>query len=197
MANEIISLSSTDAKEFFLWSKCYCEIDFPTYFDFHNLLKELDNAIDGKTDIEQICDPFIYLHKVDCGPNMVDIGKEKINLPSKMDKVNYVFYHNKDGNYAWRKFQLINPALYILLVNVITNDTNWTQIQKCFKAFQKNNKIKCCSIPFNANEEKNVPAQSATNWWKMIELQSIDLSLKFNWLAVTDITDCYGSLYVV
>ena len=33
------------------------------------------------------------------------------------------------------------------------------------------------------------------NWWNNVEQKSIELSLKYNWIGITDITDCYGSIY--
>lgn len=33
------------------------------------------------------------------------------------------------------------------------------------------------------------------NWWNDVEQKSIELSLKYNWIGITDITDCYGSIY--
>ena len=30
------------------------------------------------------------------------------------------------------------------------------------------------------------------NWWNNVEQKSIELSLKYNWIGITDITDCYG-----
>lgn len=46
------------------------------------------------------------------------------------DNVNHYIYHNKDGRYAWRKLQLVNPYLYISLTNLITESSVWEFIRK-------------------------------------------------------------------
>jgi hypothetical protein len=38
--------------------------------------------------------------------------------PSSCEKVNYKLFTNKDGQYAWRLFQLIHPVLYVDLVHL-------------------------------------------------------------------------------
>lgn len=172
MTEKITKLSADDARKFFLDAECYSTIDFPKYFDFQELLDRLSSEI---------------------GTNKLtssDIKKIK-----KVHDVNFIFYQNKDGNLSWRKFQLINPILYIYLVNVITDNSNWQEIQKCFDTFQKDSHIECCSIPYRTNDKSSTTANAVVNWWKKIELRSIELSLKYNWLAVTDLTDCYGALY--
>ena len=42
-------------------------------------------------------------------------------------------------------FQLIHPALYVHLVNVITTEENWGIIKNKFKGFKQDSNIVCCS----------------------------------------------------
>lgn len=118
--------------------------------------------------------------------------KSKTINPSTFDGVNYILYQNKDSNFAWRKSEIINPALYIILLNTITQTDNWKILQKHFKKCSYDQRLVCCSIPIDT---PNVQADTVSNWWENTEQQSIELSLDYNWLALTDITDCYGSLY--
>lgn len=172
MTEKITELSADDARKFFLNAKCYSTIDLPKYFDFQPLLDKLDAEI---------------------GTSL--LTQNQIKQIKKAHDVNYIFYQNKDGNLSWRKFQLINPILYVYLVNVLTDATHWQELQNCFGYFQKHPQIECCSIPCRTDNKSNIAADSVLNWWKTIELRSIELSLSYNWLAVTDLTDCYGALY--
>lgn len=173
MAEKVTEMSAEDARDFFLRAKCYSTIDLPKYFDFKTLLDNLAKEMEGK-DFDK------------------DIQNE--DPSKKYSDVNYIFYQNKDGNLAWRKFELIHPVIYIHLVNTITEANNWQTIIQRFNIFKTDN-IECLSIPRNPSNSSSFAADSVTNWWKQIVLRSIDLSLEYDWLANTDITDCYGSLY--
>ena len=115
--------------------------------------------------------------------------------PCQLENVNYKFIHNKDGKYAWRPFQLIHPALYVDLINKITSSENWQVLKKRFKEFSKNSNIRCYSIPCESVSKKNDKASTIKNWWNMVEQNSIKLALDYKYVAYTDITDCYGSIY--
>ncbi len=166
----ISELTNIEARKVLLNATSYSTIELPAYFDFQNLLDKLQKLYEE--DRINFCN---YRQAKD------------------IDKVNYNFYQNKDGNLSWRKLQLINPAIYVLLVNEITNDSNWSQIQKVLNQ-QDSYHIKCNSIPIVNN---NIVRKSDTiqNWWSSVEQESIIKSLRYNWLAITDITDCYGSIY--
>jgi hypothetical protein len=166
----ILELTHIEAREYFLKEESYCNIDLPKYFSFQSLLNKLSK----------------------CN----DIASLNIADANKYDDVNYTFLTNKDGKYAWRPLQLINPAIYIYLVNKITDQNNWGLIVKHFNKFQKNQKIQCCSIPITSikNKQSN-KAKSITNWWQRIEQQSLELALNYDCFLNTDIVDCYGSIY--
>ncbi|MDR0572701.1 MAG: cobalt transporter, partial [Tannerella sp.] len=75
----ILDLSSTEIRRFFLKQEIYCEIDLPKYFVFNNLLDELSKSITAT--------------------KLSDIW---IQDPKSLMDVNYTFYTNKDGEFAWR-----------------------------------------------------------------------------------------------
>jgi hypothetical protein len=64
--------------------------------------------------------------------------KSKWIYPSYYENVNYKLFTNKDGQYAWRLFQLIHPVLYVDLVHKITQEENWETIKTAFERFKKN-----------------------------------------------------------
>ena len=176
MKRTILELTDKDAHNYFLQASKFCEIDLPKYFDFQPLLAKLGDIIKNQ--------------------KLIDIQKEK---PNDHEFVNYRFLTNKDGNLAWRPFQIINPAIYICLINRITEHDNWELIKNRFAQFQENEKIKCYSIPLITsecdNQLKTDVSTSILNWWEEIEQQSIELALEYKCVLVTDITDCYGSIY--
>ncbi|CAA0176130.1 Reverse transcriptase (RNA-dependent DNA polymerase) [Tenacibaculum maritimum] len=166
----LLELSNTEARSFFLKKEKYSDIDLPKYFNFQPLLDSL--AVESNVD-------------------NIPLDKAK-----KLNNVNYKLLTNKDGKYAWRPLQLINPVIYVNLVNLITKEYNWNLIVERFKKFQKNKNIKCYSIPLvNTGKEKNYKAVNILNWWQRIEQKSLELSLEYDCLMNTDISDCYSSVY--
>lgn len=114
----ILELDSTSAKRFLLSKKCYCSLELPEYFDFQQLLDSLSLSINNKT-ISEIS----YNH------GLHKVKQDGRRDPRNIENVNYKLYHNKDCKYAWRPFELIHPAMYICLVNKITEDANWEFIK--------------------------------------------------------------------
>ncbi len=90
------------AKKYFLKKESYCSFDLPQYFSFQDVLDKVDEKI-GDSRIE-------------------DFFSKK---PYDFDDINYKLLNNKDGKFDWRQLQLINPALYVSLVNIITKKNNW------------------------------------------------------------------------
>lgn len=176
MVKYVTELSSEEARKYFLQASKFCTIDLPKYFDFQYLLTNLEN----------------------------NIGEQKLcsiqkNKPNDCEGVNYKFLTNKDGNFAWRPLQILNPAIYVCLVKRITEGDNWKLIQEKFNSFRQNARIRCYSLPILSGENytqlKDDTAINIFNWWEEIEQQSIELALKYNSVLITDITDCYGSIY--
>ena len=118
----------------------------------------------------------------------------KSKNPKNFEGVNYSILSNKDGKFAWRPLELIHPAIYFSLVNVICDPENWEFIQRRFSEFNDCD-IECCSVPvISLNNQTDVAAQ-ISKWWQSVEQQSLICSLEFSHLLHTDIVDCYGSLY--
>ena len=169
----ILELSNDDARRFFLKSESYCSSpDLPPYIAFGNLLIDVEKIINGK----QLCDLR------NC-------------TPRDYDDINYTILNNKDGKYAWRPFQLIHPVLYVSLVHQITEARNWTLICEKFNEFSGNKKILCVGLPVVSLTDEKDKAEQIKQWLKEVEQKSIELSLDYEYLLETDITDCYGAIY--
>ncbi|GAW90765.1 hypothetical protein FPS14_contig00104-0004 [Flavobacterium psychrophilum] len=169
---QILELNNTDAKTLFLKEESYSNISLPDYFSFQELLDKLDKELTNK--------------------NLSDL---RTKSPRESDYVNYKLLSNKDGKFAWRPFQLINPAIYVSLVNTITETTNWNLLKKDLKIFKKQ-KIECHSLPaISETIDKTNKSAQILNWWQMIEQKSIGLALDFKYVLHSDIADCYSSIY--
>jgi hypothetical protein len=161
----IIELSAAEAQAFFLKPESYCSLDLPPYIRFDALIEATHKTLEGKV--------------------LSDLSSK----PRDHDDVNYTILNNKDGKYAWRPFQLIHPALYVSLVHNITKDDNWKSVLERFNAFSANSKIHCLSLPVVSLSEEKDKAKQIAQWWHSVEQRSIELSLDYEYLIETDITD--------
>lgn len=179
----ILELNHTEARQFFLKEESYFNFDLPHYFVFKTVLQQVSQRLETSN----LSDFY--------GNYVNTSGKTKKTLPSDFENVNYKFLNNKDGKFAWRPFQIIHPALYVSLVHNITEETNWNLIVARFEQFASNPKIRCCSIPLESDGSQSDKATTVNQWWQLIEQQSIELALSYEYVLHTDITDCYGSIY--
>lgn len=168
----VLEMTNIEARNFLLAPERYCSFDLPTYIELETVLKTADDKLNN-------IKPY-------------RTGNPRVG---DLDEVNHLLLTNKDGSYAWRPFQLVHPALYIELINAITDEGNWKDILKRFSDFQANDNILCASIPVQEQNSKTAKESSILNWWQNIEQASIRLSLEYKYLTTTDITDCYGALY--
>lgn len=170
---DILKLTNEEAKTLLLKQESYSNISLPEYFSFQELLDKIDKTLKGKK-----------------------ISDFRDKSPRDLENVNYKLLSNKDGKFAWRPFQLINPAIYVSLVNSITKESNWKILKDRFAVFQANDKIECHSLPaISESEAKTNKTAQILNWWQMIEQKSLTLSLDFKYVLHTDIADCYSSIY--
>ena len=167
----ILDCNDTEAKEFFMQDSQYCNFDLPPYFSFELLLAKIADNL-----------PEDLLRK----------------YPSKKyELANYTLLSNKNGRYNWRPLELIHPALYVELVNVISDSQNWAYIKKRTQELGKDApNIICASWPaISSKKSEKQRAAQISEWWVEMEQQSIKLGLEFNHLFKADISNCYGSLY--
>ena len=119
---QVIDLASADARTHFLKGSSYFNGDFPKYISFEPILQAVATVLGGGS----------YSAFQNAKPH---------NLPN----VNYSFTANKDGKFAWRPFELIHPALYVSLVNALTDEANWTTVTARMTAF-KGGVVECCYV---------------------------------------------------
>ena len=176
MANEtknVLSLESKDAMDFFLKSEQYHGFELPEYFVFDELLQNIKEVVKDKPYEESLQDGL---------------------SPEILSDVNLDILLNKDGRYAVRPIILANPFLYYFLVREICNEQSWPLIKNLFEKFHVPH-ITSCALPIIPKEKE--PFHKSTtiiNWWSSMEQRSIELSLEYRYMFVTDITNCYGSV---
>ena len=170
----IIELSSKEALDALMSNDFYCTTELPD-FDFSGVLKYAADSIGNKSLDECVND--------NC-------------LPESVYGVNLDVITNKDGRYAVRPLTLANPFLYYMLARDICNENAWTRIKECFKIYSHEH-ITACAIPMVKVDDKPEPFKGATtilNWWNSMEQRSIELSLKYGYMFMTDITNCFGQI---
>lgn len=172
-AKNILSLNHDEAMDFFMKSEQYHGFELPEYFSFDEVLKYVREKV-GTTPYEECL--------------------QKGVSPEYLSDVNLDILLNKDGRYAVRPIILANPFLYYFLVREVCCESNWQVIKDLFEKFNVPH-ITSCAIPIIPNEKE--PFHKATtinNWWNSMEQRSIELSLEYRYMFVTDITNCYGSV---
>lgn len=172
MSKNVLSLNHINARKFFLEQESYTNIDLPPYFSFGKTISTISTKL-GNAEV-----------------SLNELKSAKTN-----ETINHVLYGNKDGKYAWRKYELIHPLIYVSLVNIITQKDNWKVIQDRFNEFQKDQRIECESIPVLKDHKSKQKAAQISQWVENVEKKSVSLSLDYKFLYQTDITDCYGSIY--
>lgn len=172
MSRYVINLPAKKAREYFLRPDSYVTLELPEYFSFGDVLQDVAKEF---------------------GLSILTDGE--IKNAKNSDKINCLIFANKDGNYAWRKFELINPLIYTSLVNVITEPNNWKSIVKRIFYLSSNPSIKCLSYPTIPKKNKTQKASQISEWVNKVERESIRLALNFEYICQTDISNCYGSIY--
>lgn len=174
----VIDLPGDEALEAMMSNDFYSTVELPEYFDFTEVLDYARRSIEDKTLAECTV---------------------KGASPENINGVNLEVMTNKDGRYAVRPLTLANPFLYYMLVRDITAPKAWSAIKKCFDLYAADN-ISACSIPvIPVIEDDGKPfsfknAATILNWWKSIEQTSLELSLKYNYMFIADISECFREI---
>lgn len=169
----VLSLDSKDAMDFFLKSEQYHGFELPEYFVFDELLQNVKRIVED-TPYEE------------CLQNGIS--------PENLSNVNLDILLNKDGHYAVRPIVLANPFLYYFLVREICDESSWILIKKLFEKFQVPHITSCAMPVIPKGTEPFHKSTTIINCWNSMEQRSIELSLEFRYMFVTDITNCYGSV---
>lgn len=169
----LVELSNEEAKAHFLKGSSYFNGDMPSYISFDPILAGVNAVLNGQSYGSFMC------------------SKKK---PNDYPNVNYNFVANKDGKFAWRPYELMHPAIYVSLVNVLCKDENWTHITERLSQFE-GGCVDCCSAPVMSFDHQTDVATQVRSWWQSVEQRSLIYSLEFSHVLHTDVTDCYGSIY--
>ena len=156
-------------------SSNYCNLDLPIYIDFSKVLTYVEGKVEKKS--------------------LDDILKVAKKMPSEYEGVNHRILVKKDAKFTYRPIDAANPYLYYLLVKQMTTKGNWKDIKNRFATFACPN-IDVISIPkIMGDRDKSHKAAGISDWWENVEQKTLALSLKYRYMFVTDITNCYGSIY--
>jgi len=167
----LVTVSADEAKKHLLKGSSYFNGDFPDYISFEPILKGVAEVLNGR-----------------------GYAAFKSKDPKLFPGVNYSFVANKDGRFAWRPYELIHPAIYVSLVNLICEPESWAQIIARFREFT-DGAVDCCSLPVMSIDKQSDQATQVRSWWQSVEQRSLAYSLEFSHILHTDVTDCYGALY--
>lgn len=171
----ILELSEVKARRYFMESSNYCSLDLPQYIDFSKVLAYVESKVGNKS--------------------LDDILKVPKKMPSEFEDVNHRLLVKKDAKFTYRPIDIANPYLYYLLVRQMTTRGNWKDIKNRFATFACPN-IDVISIPkVKGDRDKSHKAAGISGWWENMEQKTLALSLKYRYMFVTDITNCYGSIY--
>ena len=169
----ILTLNHDEVMDFFMKSEQYHGFELPEYFVFDTLLQSVRDSV-GDTLYE------------DCLQGGIS--------PEQLSDVNLDILLNKDGRYAVRPIVLANPFLYYFLVREICCEQSWTIVKDLFEKFNVPH-ITSCALPVIPTEKEAFhKSTTIINWWSSIEQRSIELSLEYRYMFVSDITNCYGSI---
>lgn len=178
---EILELDHDEARNYFLEGVNYVNFGLPSYFNFDILLDKISKELGEK----ELRECYRVQHD----------GSKTIKLkPENYEGVNYSLFSNKDGEFAWRPFEIINPVIYVSLVHKITQKDNWGILINRFKEF-KNTCVICESIPMNSTNDETHKAMQIKKWWTNYEQTSIKMGIKYQYVFDVDVANCYGSIY--
>lgn len=169
----ILTLNHEEVMDFFMKSEQYHGFELPEYFVFDKLLQCVRDSV---------------------GDSLYEDCLQDGISPEQLSDVNLDILLNKDGRYAVRPIVLANLFLYYFLVREICNEQSWTFVKDLFEKFKVPH-ITSCALPvIPAEKEAFHKSTTIINWWSSIEQRSIELSLEYRYMFVTDITNCYGSI---
>lgn len=173
MTKNILSLTHKEALDYFMSAPNYTTLELPDYLDMNPVLKHVRKTVASKA-IEECMDG----DPLSCGV------------------LNYTMNLNKDGKYALRPITLINPYIYYFIVREICSKHNWNYLKEWFKAMQQPS-VTVSSLPVVAKENEAFHnATTILNWWSKFEQGSLELSLEYPYMFISDIRNCYGSINV-
>lgn len=172
-AKSILTLDHESAMNFFMKSERFHGFELPSYFVFDDVLQSVRESV---------------------GDRAYEDCLRKNVSPEDLSDVNLDILLNKDGRYAVRPIILANPYLYYFLVRELCDERGWTVVKDLFSKFRVPNVTSCALPVVSKKRETFHKSTTILNWWNSMEQRTIELSLEYRYMFVTDITNCYGSI---
>lgn len=169
----ILNLSYREARRFFFKPRSYLSLDLPSYYNFERLLEFTRAQLSAQPVLQHYYQPF-------CHP--------RTNL-----QINYPLICNKDGQYAWRKHQIIHPFFYTSLTYLLTQRENWLYLTQRLKHF-RHPQVRCASLMPAPTNKLNRNEQDIFNWSSNFTDETVRQALSYKYMLTTDLTHCYDSL---
>ena len=167
----ILTLTPSEAQAFLMQDSQFHTFELPEYINFTPVLKYVEKMIGSRSFEECI----------------------KM-MPQSVANANLSFLLSKDGKYSARPITLANPYLYYFLVREICKEGNWNRIEACFDRFAVT-RFSACALPvIPLKKESFHNSTTVLNWWNGLEQRSLELGLEYQYMFVTDIANCYGSI---
>ena len=173
MSRSLLEMNNKDARKFFLKNESYFTLKMPGYFNFEPLLKKIYQDNNKKTTFNGYCS----------------------SNPKVIPNINYHILINKKDKMSWRKLTLTNPVAYVGIVQEMCTPTNWKFILERFKDFRKYDNILCCSIPVESDKSSSDKKEQILDWWNNFEQMTIQEYINYDYMIITDISNCYSSIY--
>lgn len=122
------------------------------------------------------------------------INLKPINWSSEMPKITKSLeFMTPKGFLGWRTFSLLNPYVYIHIVNELTETRTWAQLVDILTL---DSLIYSYSTPdLSKPIDKSTKEQAINRWLLMAENDLVKDCVEFSFLTVTDIKNFYPSIY--
>ena len=117
----LVDVTGEEARRHFLKGSSYFNNDLPKHLSFQPIIDGVASVLGGK-----------------------GYASFERDSPKKLSDVNYSFIANKDGRFAWRPLELIHPAIYVALVDVICEAGNWSMLTDRLRSYE-GGLVECCS----------------------------------------------------
>lgn len=167
----ILSLNASEARDFLMQTQQYHTCELPEYFDFAPILHFVEEKLGDKRYEECLR-----------------------QIPQEMEGVNLTYVLSKDGGYGVRHLTFSNPYLYYFLVREMTSEENWERIKECFDKYRTSS-FSAGALPVIPQEKEAFHnATIVQNWWNAMEQRTLELSLDYDHMFITDVSNCYGAI---
>ena len=167
----VLTLSAGAARKLFLDHPWYSDLDLPAAYDFTPLLRAVSTHM-GNKHFSSFC------------------ASDPKSVGSAM---NYTHEHSRGGGKS-RSYCFLNPVLYVSLVHELTRPDNWDALRTVVRHLSDDSRIFSGSLPTVPEPEHSLRATNVRRWFHLVEQRSISATMRYPYLATTDIENFYPSI---